>query len=214
MGRLILIDGLAAAISLALWYFLFSRYNRKKGAAALRWVEAACSGKAQITDAEWTSASRLRARLRFLSRWFHHAQVTVRLRPRPVPVQWLLSLWRKQRETLTFEADLDFVPGFNLEVVRHRWMTHPRTKDTREWSIARPGPVVLTTRSHWTQEITPLVNTLMTSRGHNLVSVRFRSQSPHIAATVPLDALCDQQAAVEFMGMLRELAAGASTHQQ
>ena len=54
-----------------------------------------------------------------------------------------------------------------------------------------------------------MVNTLMTARGHNLISVRFRSESPHIAATVPLEALSDEQAAAGFLSVLRELAAGS-----
>jgi hypothetical protein len=44
--------------------------------------------------------------------------------------------------------------------------------------------------------------------------VRFRSESPHLAATIPLEALSDEQAAAEFLSMLRELAVGASTRQQ
>jgi hypothetical protein len=54
----------------------------------------------------------------------------------------------------------------------------------------------------------------MTARGHNLISVRFRSESPHIAATVPLDALSDEQDAASFLGVLRELATGASASRQ
>jgi hypothetical protein len=59
-----------------------------------------------------------------------------------------------------------------------------------------------------------VVNSLMTSRGHNLLTVRFRPESPHLAATIPLEALSDEQAAAGFLSVLRELAAGASTHQQ
>jgi len=54
----------------------------------------------------------------------------------------------------------------------------------------------------------------MTSRGHNLVSVRFRPESPHLAATVPLEALPDEQATAAFLSVLRDLAAGASTSRQ
>jgi len=212
--RLLILDSLTAAAFLAIWYFCFFRINRRKGRAALHWVEAACSGKGSIIASQWLSASRLRAQVSFTSHWFEHAQVTVRLRPRPLPFHWLASLWRKQKETLTFEADLDFVPAFNLEVWRHRWITHPRSSErTRNWMVTRPGPVVLTTRTHWSQELTPVVNALMTSRGHNLVSVRFRPNSPHLAATVPLDALTDRGAASDFLGMLLELAAGAAHRQ-
>ena len=216
MGRLVLIDALSAAVLLTLWYFLFARYNREKGARALRWVEAACTAKGEILEARWAGVNRLQARLRFAAHWFENARVTVRLRPRPIPLKWMLSVWHKQREPLTFEADLDYAPNFHLEVFRHRWLSERHSKlgeNSREWEVARPSPVVLTTRTHWAQELTPVVNTLMTSRGHNLISVRFRPESPHLAATVALDALSDEQAAISFLTVVRELAAGAA-HQQ
>jgi len=44
--------------------------------------------------------------------------------------------------------------------------------------------------------------------------VRFRPESPHLAVTVTLDSLSDGRTAASFLGLLRELAAGASTHRQ
>src|SRR5581483_5657912 len=123
--------------------------------------------------------------------WFENARITIKLLPRPIPIQWVVCLWRRQKETLTFEADLDYSPTFQLE-------------------ISRPGPVVLTTRTEWTHELTPVVNTLMTSRGHSLITVRFRPDSPNLAATIPLDALADEEATAAFLNVLRDLAAGAS----
>jgi hypothetical protein len=214
VGHILLIDVLVVAALLASWFLYFLRYNRRRGSSALRWVEAGFGSKGRVTDSHWVSNSRLQARLRFPAHWFGNARVTVKLLPRPVPVQWAISLWRKQKETLTFEADLDCVPGFQLEVFRHRWFTNSQNSlrdRNRSWEVSHPGPVVLTTRSHWNNELTPLVNTLMTSRGHNLLSVRFRRESPHFVATVPLEALSDRQAAASFLSVLRELAAGAST---
>jgi hypothetical protein len=200
-----------------IWYWYFVRYNHRKGEKALRWFEAACSGTGRVSESQWTNICRLQANFRFAAHWFENARVTVRLLPRPVPFQWLLCIWRKQHETLTFEADLDYTPGFHLDVFRHRWLTHKRTSlavGSRNWQVSRPGPVVLTTRTDWSQELTPVVNTLMTSRGHNLLTVRFRPQSPHLAATVPLTALSDEETAAGFLSVLRDLAAGASTHRQ
>jgi hypothetical protein len=213
---LVLIAGIILIGSLAAWYICFSRYNRRKGKEVLHWVEAACLGKGKIVDSYWLGASRFRAHLRFVSRWTADASVTVRLRPRPIPFQWAISLWRGQKETLTFEADLDCAPGFNLEVCRHRWFTHnhPNGKiGSKNWTISRPGPVILTTRTQWNQELTPVINTLMTARGHSLISVRFRPKSPHLVATVALETLSDQQASAGFLDVVRDLAAGASTHQ-
>jgi len=217
VGRLVLLDVAAAGFLVGLWYFLFARYNRRKGARALRWVEAACSNRARVVEAHWIGASRLQAHLRFAAHWFEHAKVTIRLLPRPLPIPWLLSRCRHHRETVTFEADLDYVPGIHLEVRRHRWLTHRTSQlaqSSRNWTVSRPSPVVLTTSTQWRQELPPIVSTLMTSRGHNLLSVRFGPESPHLAATIDLESLSDEEAAASFLGVVRDLAAGASTSRQ
>jgi len=217
VGGLLLIDVVTAAVLVGLWYFFLARYNRRKGIRALRWVEVACSNRARIVEAHWIGTSRLQANLRFAAHFFENARLTIRLLPRPVPVQWLLSWWHKQRETVTFEADLDYVPSIHLEVRRHRWLTHRTGKMRdrgRNWVVARPGPVVLTTSTQWRQELPPIVHTLMTSRGHDLISVRFGPNSPHLAATIDLEALSGEEAAASFLGVVRDLAAGASTSRQ
>jgi hypothetical protein len=71
--------------------------------------------------------------------------------------------------------------------------------------------VVLTTSAQWQRELPPIVNTLMTSRGHNLLNVRLRPESPHLAASIDLEALSGEDAAAGFLGVLRDLAVSAST---
>jgi hypothetical protein len=221
VGRLLLIDVAGSVAILALWYLVFSSYNRKKGAAALRWVQTACVGKGRILESHWMGSSRLQARLHFPSGWFENARVTVKFLPRPLPLQWLVSCWHRQNETLTFEADLGGSPSFHLEVVRHRWCAHNRAtssrarqRDDREWDIYEPGPIILTTRTHWKQDPTAELNALMSARRQDILQVRFRPESPQFSATVRLEALADRAAATEFVSALREIAAGASTHRQ
>ena len=202
-----------ASLVVVAWYVLFSRYNRRKGTLVLQWVEAACAARGRIVETKWLNASRLQAHFSFATHWFENARVTIRLIPRPIPLQWIISLWQRQRETLTFEADLDDSPAFHLEVSRHRWLTEkPKeiSNPQRNWIVSRPGPVVLTTRTEWTHELTPVVNTLMTSRGHHLLTVRFRPDSPNLAATIPLEALADEETTASFLSVLRDLAAGSS----
>ncbi len=217
MGRLFLIYvGLAAGL-VGLWYFCLAGYNRRRGMLALRKVEEACSHRARVVDAHWIGASRLQAHLRFAAHWFGNPQITIRLLPRPSPVQWLLSRLHKQRETVTFEADLDHAPGVQLEVFRHHWLSdgdRQMIRSSRNWTVSRSRPVVLTTSAQWQQELPPIVNTLMTSRGHSLLKVRLRTESPHLAATMDLDALSGEDAAAGFLSVLRELAAGASRSRQ
>jgi hypothetical protein len=219
VGRLLLIDVAGSVAVLGLWYVVFSAYNRKKGTAALRWVQTACAGKARILESRWMGSSRLQARLHFPSRWFENARVTMSFRPRALPIQWLLSCCRHQKETLTFEADLGGSPSFHLEVVRHRWSAHnrgssSRKNDEREWDFYEPGPVILTTRTHWKKDPTAELNALMSARRQDILQVRFRPESPQFSATVHLEALADPDAAEGFVSALREIAAGASAHRQ
>ena len=214
MGRFIAIDVVAAvAVSLA-WYAWFLHYNRKRASDVLQWVQAACLGKGHVADLRWqASGSRLKATLHLSSRWFEEARLTIRLLPRPLPVQWALSHWRHQQETLTFEADMGFPPGFHLDIIRHRWSGHSGAKTTkgeRAWTISRPGPVILTTKEDWPVELSPVVNALANWRDKDFVGVRFNSNSPHFTATVALENLSDQKAASALLGLFRELAASSS----
>jgi hypothetical protein len=54
----------------------------------------------------------------------------------------------------------------------------------------------------------------MTSRGHNLLTVRFRPDSPNLSATIPLDALSGEETTASFLSVLRDLAAGPSASRQ
>jgi hypothetical protein len=219
VGRLLLIDVVSSVAILGLWYFVFSTYNRQKGAAALRWVEKACADKGKILELRWMGSSRMQARLHFPSNGFENARVIVKFRPRPLPVQWLISCWHRQKETLTFEADLGGSPSFCLEVVRHRWSAYnrgisSRAREGREWEVYEPGPIILTTRTHWKQDPTAELNALMSARRQDILQVRFRPESPQFSATVHLEALSDPNTATGFVSALREIAAGASAHQQ
>ncbi|HVI11039.1 MAG TPA: hypothetical protein VND65_22330 [Candidatus Binatia bacterium] len=219
MGRILLIDAAGSIAILVAWYFVFASYNRKRGLAALHSVQKACAGKARILESHWVGTSRLQARLHFASRWFENARVTLKFRPRALPIQWLLSCWRRQKETLTFEADLGGSPAFHLEVVRHRWSAHNRgaagrKHSEREWDVYEPGPIILTTRTHWKQDPTAELSALMSARRQDILRVRFRPESPQFSATVTLDTLSDPDAAAGFVTALREIAAGASAHRQ
>ena len=232
MGRFILIDVVAALTLSFVWYAWFVRYNRRRAGKVLRWVEAACLGKGRVGDLRWqANSSCLKATLHLSSRWFEEAHLTIRLLPRPLPVQWALSRWRQHQEKLTFEANMGFPPGFHLDVIRHRWSGHSgatnskssdlaaktlgakRFDRTRSWTISRPGPVILTTKEDWPVELSPVVNALANWRDKEFVGVRFNSTSPHFTATVALESLSDQKSAAALLGLFRELAASSSAKQ-
>lgn len=216
MGRWFLIDVGVAALFALLWYSWFVRYNRRRAASVLEWLQTAFLGKGRINDVEWqANSSRLKANLRLASRWFDDASVTISLLPRPLPFKWAISRFRQERETLTFEADMGFPPGFHLDIIRHRWSGHTgaKKKEDRSWMVVRPGPVILTTQEPWPAELTPVVNALASCRDKDFVSVRFHPTAPHFAATVALDSLSDQKSAGALFGLFRELAASSSAKQ-
>jgi hypothetical protein len=236
VGRFLLIDVVVAAtflgLSFVFWYAWFVRYNRRRASNVLEWIQTACLGKGRIADLRWqASSSCLRATIHLSSRWFENARLTIRLLPRPLPLQWMLSRWRQQQETLTFEADMGFPPGFHLDVVRHRWSGCTganssgaktlRSKDSvsknstraRTWTVARPSPIILTTKEDWPAELSPVVNALASWRDKNFAGVRFDSKSPHFTATVALENLSDPKSAAALLGLFRELAASSSAKQ-
>jgi hypothetical protein len=217
VGRFLLIDVAVAATIVCVWYVLFTQYNRRRGGAVLAWVQAACLGKGRILHPQWRAGnSLLKASLALPSRWFDNVRLTIRLLPRPIPLQWILSRCRREKETLTFEADLGFPPGFHLDVIRHRWSgrsVRKSLKTVRTWHISRPGPVVLTTRDEWPAELSPVMNALISWRDKDFLTVRFAPKSPHFSATVALDHLSDEKSATALLGLFRELAASSSAKQ-
>ena len=215
MPRLILIDVIGATTVVAVWYFLFARYNRQKAIKVLKWVQKACAERGRVTKVCWAGSSRLLAELRFPAHIFEHARVVVNLSPRPSMIHWVISRWHRQKETLAFEADLCAPPRFQLEVHNHRWSGHSRKiSGDREWNICRPGPIVLTSRAKWDHELSPVVSSLMASRERNFVTVRFSPNSPHFSAILELDSLPEHPDDAAWLETLRELATGASTSRQ
>ncbi len=212
---MVVIDLVVGAVAIGLWYLWFARSNRLRSACILRWIEAVFSGHGHIVGIHWITASRFHVRLRLGSNLFQHAGLMVQLLPRELPLHWLVTSLRKKQETLTFEADLDCPPVFNLEVQNHRWCgrSHKKVRvDAERALIEHCGPFVLTTRNDWQREITTMMTALVASRDCDFLNVCFRRTSPHFSATVPLQSLAPEvQAESDLFDVLRELAAGAST---
>ena len=178
----------------------------------LQWVRGAFAGHAQIMGVRWIGASRFHIRMRVASPLFRQSAVLVQLRPREFPLAWAASRLRRQRETLTFEADLDCAPSFNLEVHNHRWCGRSRRElPARRLAVEQCGPFVLTTRNDWQREITHMMTALVASRECDFLSVCFRRSSPHFSATVALTSLAPEtECENEIFEVLRELAECAS----
>jgi hypothetical protein len=198
-----------------LWYGLSLRWNRRRAQKLLANIESAFLGHGHVCGVEWRSASEFLVHLRVAGCAFTHPNILVRMFPRQIPFRWALARLRKRRETMTFEANLHYPPGFNLEVQNQRWLVTTKVRMPRKNSVVRMkqlGPFVLTSRRDWERDITNMVQALSSSRGCNLLSVSFRKSAPHFSATVPLEAIAGPQCSPDgIFDALRELASGAST---
>ncbi len=213
--RIIAIDVIAGVVLVLAWYSCFLRYNRRKAKQVLRWIERAFRGHAQVGGVQWTSSSRFHVQLRMVHTLFHQCSLIVQLFPRELPFGWLLNRIRRRQETLTFQADLDCPPSFNLEVHNHRWYGRTRRRfpaRSQQWMLEQSGPFVLTTRTDWQRDITSMMRALVASRQCDCLTVCFRRSSPHFAVTVPLESISPQsETQGEIFDVLRELAAGAAS---
>ena len=212
MHGIIAIDVPVAIGFVLAWYLVFVRYNRRKALQVLHRLRGAFGGQAQVIGVRWIGGSRFSAKLRVVTTLFQHATVQVQMHPREFPFHWLWSRLRKRQETLTFEADLECPPAFNLEVHNHRWCGRTRKfpRDLRRLALDQCGPFVLTTRNDWQREITAMMSALVASRDCDFLSVNFRRMSPHFSATVPLGSIAAEiDPEPQIFEVLRELASCA-----
>jgi hypothetical protein len=207
VARIFIIAMAISAGSTLAWYYLFSRYNRKRAVQVVDRLRLAWRGR--ILSRRWSGTSRLHVGMQLPSALFGSAHVTVRLLPRAFPVQWLLRHWEAQIETITIETDLDRAPSFSLKVHNHRWSGHLARRTVgknQPWVIHRSGPMVLTTCADWDAEHNPVLSALLVARQSEFTDVALKPQSPHLTATLPVDALTNYSAAMQVFEKLRELA--------
>jgi hypothetical protein len=208
------------AISLAIvlvlagaWYAWVRRSNRLKALDVVQWINLALRGEGHVTGIRWLSGSGFIVPLRLRSPIFRRPAVRVEFIRRELPQWWLAARTAGKVDSVTFQADLDSAPGFNFEVVNHRWCagTHRRLpKDPSRWEFDRGEPLVFATRK-WQREVSALINALLCSHQQELLALSFRRKSPHFSATVPLDSLMPgASSGASIFTLLREIATEVS----
>jgi hypothetical protein len=66
--------------------------------------------------------------------------------------------------------------------------------------------MVLTTCEDWDADHNPVLTALLVARQSEFTDVSLKPQSPHLTATLPVDALTDYASALQVFEKLRELA--------
>jgi len=216
MFALFALSLLAGAALFSLWYLFCVRRARSRAIRVLGWIEGMLTGHGHVAGLEWQAASRFQVPIRLRSNIFREPSLTVQMSPREFPFRWLLARFRKEQETLTFEADLDFAPTFNLDLQNYRLYARTRKDldpEEQGWHYEQTTPFILTTRADWRKEITDVIASLI-SADRKFLNVRFRRTSPHFTAILPLEAVTPANPdRSQMFDALRELAAGSSASQ-
>ncbi|HSK45814.1 MAG TPA: hypothetical protein VLA83_18200 [Candidatus Binatia bacterium] len=207
----ILFVAVVAVIALFVtWYAVSLRRKRAKAREILRWIQASLAGRGHVVGISWMTASRFRVPLRLTCGVFQRAWVLVEMRTQETPVQWLFHQITSPREVLTFQADLDFPPGFSLEMQNFRWFARSSRKaaiDRPGWQFERLPSVMITTRPESQREIASTMTSLSQGDSSEFLEVRFQRKSPHFSATLPLDALAPGAPARTYiLDTMREMA--------
>lgn len=212
MAEILIYVAGGGAVALA-WYMFFVRYNRSRAIEVLRRIERSLSGHGHVTGIHWVDPSKFQVPVRLNTNVFRRATVVVRIKPREMPFRWFMDWMHRRPETLTFEADLDCAPGFNLVVHNHRWWGRTSRKlspDPKSWQFDQTTPLLLSTRQGRHGNTAAMLNALFRCREKDFLKVLFRRNSPHFSATLPLETVAAADGENLF-DLLLEVASGAST---
>ncbi len=203
-----------AALLVASWYFWVRRTNHRRSIQILRWIDCAFSGHAAASQVRWRTASLFQLELQLAPSMFRSVSLTVQLEPREMPLNWLLWRLRREKETVTFEAVLEYKPSVNLHVHNHRWCARtlrkrPQTWET--WQFESLGPVVISTRENWNQDIGHMLEALLATRSRDFLHLAIRKKAPHFLACAPLQSLRPDGHGAAMFDVLHELASTSST---
>jgi len=203
-----------SSVFCVVWHWLSRRHNHRKAVQVLRWIESALAGQGHVTGMRWIAASQFKVLLRLTSGVFHRAWILVELTPCEMPVTWLLGKLKNRQDLITFQADLDWLPSFSLDVNNFRWFARSTRKTDPpncHWTFHQSGPFVISTRLDWQKEITSTMTSLAGRSNREFLNISFRRQSPHFSATLPLESIAPNSPIRTYMfDSVRELAASSS----
>ena len=204
MWGMLLFDAAVALVVVAGWYLAWREVNRLRAERLMHHVREAVAGRALVSAPFWHKASRFDVELRFTS-VFRESWLSVELIPREMPIQWLFAVVRKQKEQVTFRAELDQRPTSGLIISRHKCCGYTSRKALSSEDCYNLGSLVVTTREDWQGE-TAIVESILAARSRELTHVEFRKRAPHLLITAPLTSLTEDDDDSGLFGLLQEFA--------
>jgi hypothetical protein len=203
-----------ATLAFAAWHWSFLRFNRRRAARILSWLEAAIAPNGKVSAIEWLSSSHFRARLQLSGYAFRQPCLVAHLAPREMPVRWAMWRWRHRQETLTFEANLTCPPQRSIEIGRTRWtgLTRRWTRNTGTWATQPLASLFISTLPEWEPEIAGRMTGVVSSRDLEFLAVSFRPRPPQFSVTFSLQETVTRAGAeLAIIESLRELSESSPT---
>jgi hypothetical protein len=198
------------ALVLYAWRFWSTHTSKGRAVQILYWIEQFLGGHGHVTGIRWISKSEFEVPLRLVSNVFNRASVRVKIAQSKLP--WQRS-HAAEAETMTFRADLDYRPTFNVQLSNMRWFARSRKENNPSapgWKFENVTPVVLTTRLDWEKDITAAFQSMIGLENKEDLQVTFRRTSPHFSVTLPLEKITPGSETPLFE-MLNSIATVSST---
>lgn len=195
------------------WYLWAVKAQQNRAIKILHMIESSLTGKGHVTGLTWISPSDFEVPLRLFHAGFKKATIRVQMNPIHWPLFWM---WRRIKkntdESLTFNADLDLQPTYNLQVKNMRWFARTSKNldpGAKSWKFTANEPVVLTTRTEWSKELAATLQSVVCCEERDQLQLKFQKTSPHFSATLPLESISPENDKVKFYDVLHAIADGA-----
>jgi hypothetical protein len=174
------------------WRFWTAHTNRGRAVEILCWIEKSLCGHGHVTGIRWLTKSEFEVPLRLASNVFVRSNVRVKIADEKLLWHGLKRETAIEPETMTFHADLDYKPAFNMELNNLRFFARSKKDNdlsSPSWQFEKFEPIVLTTRLDWEKELTAAMQSVLGVEQKEDFQIIFRKTSPNFSVTLPLEKI-------------------------
>ncbi|MBN1312258.1 MAG: hypothetical protein JXB30_12635 [Anaerolineae bacterium] len=176
-------------IFLVVWYLGASMFNRRRGVAIFRWLQAGLEHLGGEVNARWLGSSGSGAQIvvRKAKPPFRQVDIIYLLATRELLPLFLANLLRDKRDRLIVKLTLRSVLQGELEVVKARspQARQLRAAENPPWQIAElPHGLLLGARGREGQKMQTALMPLLEKHAARIQSISWNKQPPHLIAVM------------------------------
>lgn len=179
-------------IVLALWYLIAAIYNRRRGVAIYRWLQAALNGFGGEVSGRWIGSSGSGAELvvRKATTPFKEIHLIYLLASRELLPLFLVDLLRNKRDRLIVKATLRSSLPAEIEVYPAQSLSARKLRSRQELTVEDgPHQLLIGVQGHDASKVKSALTPFLERYGSRLVSLSWSKKAPHLVLILTLDGL-------------------------